>query len=114
MLTAAVVIGLSPMRKQLSTQERRPQSNLTRSTACGFAALTGNFLALSRGVCQWRELLALGGAEVAAARAARNARRWGRSKRFIRVKFKLFSFLEKVRRHRRQPCTSRSTTSESG
>src|SRR5882672_5105770 len=31
----------------------------------------------------------------------------------IRVKFKLFSFLGNTRRTRRQPCTSKSTTSES-
>src|SRR5438477_1473189 len=63
MLTAAVVIWFFSTRMQLITQERCPQSNLTPSTACGFAALTAGFwhsrAASASGVTFW----ALAGAE---------------------------------------------------
>src|SRR5713226_710239 len=120
MFTAAVVIPVASSRRQL---RKLPRKNDARNASDFFNGL--RFPGVDRHFWHSRTasansvtLLAFGGTyEVMlwVRIAAPNASGAAADRRgYIRVKFKLFSFLENARRHRRHPCTSKSTTSESG
>src|SRR6266545_129708 len=110
MLTAAVAIRLPPSRRQLPQENYHartmPAIHLTSSTYRGFAALTGSFWHSRTASANSVTLLAFGRTYEVMLRvriAAPDASGAAADRRgFIRVKFKLFSFLEKYPPHRRQ------------
>src|SRR2546421_9310439 len=117
MLTAAVVILVPPREYKLSRKsDTHNPSDI--SNGLRFRGVDRQFLALSCRNCQQRDYLTVRekrSNDIALCEPLHRMR--GpvlRHRGLIRVKFKFFSFLGNTRRTRRQPCTSKSTTSESG